>query len=213
MADIVKDQSYAFEVRRKVFHLIGLSMPLLYRGFAWPIPFPGIERATAAAILGAITAGLIVLDVARWRWPTFSVWFDGQLEGLMRHHERGGHVTGSTWLIGGAFATVLCWPKEAAVLALAYIIVGDTAGALIGRRFGKHKLWKGARKSWEGALAFVAACMLVTLALGQPLSPRYVIASVVAATVEALPLPLDDNLSVPVATGALLWAMTALGLQ
>ncbi len=41
---------------------------------------------------------------------------------------------------------------------------GDTAGMVIGRIFGKHKLWKDAKKSWEGAVAGALVSFLVALA-------------------------------------------------
>ena len=53
---------------------------------------------------------------------------------------------------------------------MAVMLLGDTAAALIGRRFGRHKTVNG--KSWEGVIAFLAAgytgCALFLLISGMP---------------------------------------------
>ena len=73
----------------------------------------------------------------------------------------------------------------------------------VGERFGRTKIVGG--KSLEGTLAFFAAAVMsgVLLSLtALPLPFGLLLAgAVVAAAVEVLPLPLNDNLTIPVISG------------
>ncbi len=80
--------------------------------------------------------------------------------------------------------------------------------ALVGRRLGKHRFLG---KSLEGSIAFFISAFIIIL-----LTPKidylfgeYVIGALAAAfgaVIEALPWEVDDNLSIPLAIGAFLWA-------
>jgi len=91
------------------------------------------------------------------------------------------------------------------------LMVGDGAAAIIGRRFGKHRL-SGSDKSWEGSVAFLLTAVLVALpltlpvlmnSLGHtPLSNLQIgMGALVSTVLEALPIPLNDNVRVPVLAG------------
>ena len=92
--------------------------------------------------------------------------------------------------------------------ALLFVAVGDPAAALAGARAPGPRWWG---KSPIGALAFIAAGLTMwTLlaALGFTAWSAAIIAGVIiAAIVELLPIPLDDNLTVPLLSGGamLLW--------
>ncbi|MDF1546130.1 MAG: phosphatidate cytidylyltransferase, partial [bacterium] len=90
------------------------------------------------------------------------------------------------------------------IASLAFIIVGDTFAALIGRRFGRHRF---GRKSIEGSLGCLAGTLIV--AGLTPNLPFWIAAfgAVIATITEALSTRIDDNVTVPLASGA---AMTLL---
>ena len=58
------------------------------------------------------------------------------------------------------FAVTFLFPKEAAATALTVMFLGDTAAALFGRKYGKHKINDG-KKSVEGSLAFFSVSLAV----------------------------------------------------
>jgi dolichol kinase len=105
-----------------------------------------------------------------------------------------------------AVATLLayCVAPPVAATAVGYLVFGDAAAALVGRRWGRHRY--GA-KSLEGS----AACAGICLGLGALLLPQHpaaVAAGAITATlVEALPLPFDDNWTMPLAAAAVLVAL------
>gem|GEM_PF-328363 len=89
--------------------------------------------------------------------------------------------------------------KEAALAGILALALGDTAAAVVGLH-GKIKL-KGvnAKKTFEGSIAmFLVTLMLIYLVSFNPL--KAVSAAAVATAVEAAPLPLDDNLLIPLFT-------------
>jgi dolichol kinase len=128
----------------------------------------------------------------------------------MRPHERA-DLLGSTCLLISSTMTVLIFPKAVAIAALCLLIGGDTAAALVGKRFGRVRVFGS--KTLEGTLAFIAVGIAlnqaVSLAMArlEPdatgwLTPAAVaIGALVGAVVEAVPLPIDDNFAIPILSG------------
>jgi dolichol kinase len=121
-------------------------------------------------------------------------------------------LTGATNILFSAIVCIILFPKIITINAFAILIISDITSALFGRRFGKRKFFQ---KSLEGAMAFfVSATVVVFLAPKvQGLAMEYVIgiiAAAVGAVVEAASTTIDDNISVPLAIGTLMWALYAL---
>jgi dolichol kinase len=130
---------------------------------------------------------------------------------LLRPKEKTGGFkpSGAVYVLLSAFIITLIAPAEIAALALIIALTGDTAAALIGRRFGKNRFYG---KSCEGTLAFIvvgsSAGYLGGLWLGLHTSylPDYLECAVIAAAIVAAlaevfspKIFLDDNLTVPIA--------------
>jgi dolichol kinase len=93
--------------------------------------------------------------------------------------------------------TILLFEKSVAAAALLILACGDTAASGVGQALGGYKLREG--KTLMGSLAFLVTAFLVTL----PFFPTPVAfgGALLATVVEFLPLPLDDNLSIPLTAG------------
>jgi dolichol kinase len=106
------------------------------------------------------------------------------------------------------------FPKVLALTALAILIVSDTSAALIGRRFGRRRFFT---KSVEGSSAFFVSAILV-VALTPKIEYRleeYLIGALgalVGGVVEASGVGLDDNLSIPISVGGVMWLCYAIFL-
>ena len=82
--------------------------------------------------------------------------------------------------------------------ALGFIILGDIAAALVGRRYGKIKFGD---KTLEGSLTFFGVCILVALLVPDLPFVIGIIGALIATIIEAMTLPVDDNLIVPMISG------------
>jgi len=99
-------------------------------------------------------------------------------------------------------------PLHVACAGWAIMALGDAAASLVGR--GTALPWNP-RKTLLGSLAFPVTAFVGGSALwwwisfATPSWPRMAIAAVVAALVESLPLPIDDNLTVTLAASLVFW--------
>ena len=101
----------------------------------------------------------------------------------------------------GIVATLLLFPTLAGGAAIAMFCLGDSVASLFGGLISTSLPFnKG--KTWEGSLAgFVFAFLAGTFFV----SPWLALAgAAIAMTIEVLPLPVNDNVLVPVITGAAL---------
>lgn len=78
--------------------------------------------------------------------------------------------------------------------ALFVLGVGDGFSTLIGRK-GKHKLPHNKKKTWEGVIAFFISSLPAYYFVGPVIVP----VALVAAAVESIDSPLDDNVTIPIA--------------
>jgi dolichol kinase len=197
---------YRHELIRKAIHLCSLSIPVIYYF---------IPKSFALKLLAPITFSFLAVDLARLYIPSFAQLFYGVFGWLLRKKERTPSIkslNGATNVLLSACLCVLIFPKVITVTAFAILIISDSTSALIGRRFGKRKFFD---KSLEGSLAFVASALLVVIVTPKVAADwrEYAIgffAAAVGAVVEASSSAIDDNISVPVSIGAVMWALYAL---
>ena len=167
----------------------------------------GLEREVMIAITGAFTGIAITLELSRRRFPRLNAWFISNTAVLLKESESS-RVLGSTYMAVASLLVFLFFDKELAILALMYIAVGDPLAGVVGKRYGRVKIDS---KSVEGTLAFavgagVVGCALIAGGLDVP----YWVAlggAGVGALVELLPIPVDDNLTVPAVSGAVMWGL------
>ena len=201
---------YADELRRKALHLLALVIPagMLLLG-----------RETAVAILVPLGAVAVVLDWARVRFAGARRVLHRVFAGMMRPEEippLGAPVklNGATMMCVAAAACAVLLPVGPAAAGLAMLMVGDGAAAVVGRRVGRHR-WPGSPKSVEGTAAMAVAAFGTGLAVvawpGAGVTvAACAVGAAVAAAVEALPIPVNDNFRVPLLAGAAMWAVAAL---
>jgi dolichol kinase len=188
----------ATEAARKVIHVGTATVAAL---LAWTLP------TTPARILfvGMALVALAV-DLARLSFPRFRAQFERTLAPMLRSHE-GGRITGATTLAIAFAVIVLLFPREMAVAGIAFAGYADAAGALVGRAFGMHRYPSG--KSLEGTIAFTVVAFVVAWTLPSLGIPAALGVAIVLGALESAPLPVDDNLLVPIAGAALAWIASA----
>ena len=154
-------------------------------------------------VLGTAMLAFAAMECLRLGWPPAGDWMAGHIP-ILREGERH-RPTGSTYFVAGALFTFLVFDIDVAANAVLLLAVGDPVAAAVGSRWGRHR-WRG--KSLEGSLAClvaagVAGALLLPTHLGLSL-PLIGLAAVATALFELLPLPVNDNLRVPLLTAGVI---------
>lgn len=208
------DLPYAAELRRKAIHLGALVLPagILVLG-----------RPLAAFALVPLACLAVALDWSRVRFEAPRRVLHVVFAGLMRAHEvpaMGAPVVlnGATWMCVAAALCAVVFEPAVGAASLAMLMVGDGAAAVVGRRFGRTK-WPDGVKSVEGTVAYAATAFATGLVVVfWPFAhdgPRLTLAActvgaVVGAAIEAVPIPVNDNVRVPLVAGAAMALVVAL---
>jgi dolichol kinase len=203
--DIERD--FRAEVLRKAVHLSSIAMPAIYFF---------VSRSFALWVLIPLTLAFLAVDLARHFHSSTATLFYRVAGSILRRRERdpeAKRLNSASWFFMAATFCVALMPKFVVVTSFAIQVFADGAAALIGRRFG-HRRFRG--RSVEGSLAFLTVALIVvaTLPKIEYRPGEYLLgscAALVGAATEALSSGfVDDNASVPVATGAALWLLYGL---
>ena len=188
--------SFSHELRRKTIHLTALLIPI----GLWILP-----EYAALPILGFLAASCLTADLLRMSHSMVARLFLKIFGPLLRDHEKGKRLTGSTYLLIGSFLCAWGFGAEIAILALLYLIFGDTIAALVGRRWGRVHMGK---KTLEGSASCLFVC--VGIALISPSIPTQaaLVGALIATLVEWLPWAMDDNLTIPIIAGLAIKLLT-----
>jgi dolichol kinase len=179
------------ELKRKAIHLASLSIPLGYylSPDAWQRDW---ERALLAAVLVSLA-----IEVFRLNHPRTRNVFRHFFGELLRNHEEVS-LLGSTYLLIACLLSIHLFAKPIAVLALAFLIVGDTMAAIVGKTLGRTPIFG---KTLEGSMACFLVCFGLTLLVPEVPLPVGLVGALVATIFELLPVPLDDNFRIPLSAG------------
>ena len=184
--DCAPELAYRSEVWRKLLHLFALTIPIGYYYVPWYV---------GAAICFAFFLISLIIDIARFRdWSIQRFWLRFAAP-IVRPKERD-NFTGATNILASGWLCIVLFATPAAAMG---IILGDTAAALVGRRWGRHPIT--GNRTWEGSAAFLVAAVAGGVLLPGISWPLAVAAAVLATIVEAVSRRVDDNLSVPLVVG------------
>ncbi len=197
------------ELLRKSIHLCSLSIPIIYYF---------ITKSTALSILIPLTIISVLVDFARYFIPSLNNFVIKIFGFIMREHENDfskKNLNGASYVFIAATLTLWIFPKIIFITAFSMLIICDTAAALIGRKFGKHKFLS---KSLEGTFAFFIFGIFVVL-----LAPKVeglflefligVFGGAIGAIVENISYGwADDNLTIPISIGLTMWGLYLLFL-
>ena len=109
--------------------------------------------------------------------------------------------SGIFWTCLGCWLTMLVFTNKRIVLpALGFLAFGDAAAALAGKKWGKRTWEKSPTKTYEGTGAFALVSMIWgVLFLRWPVA---LLGGLWGAWVESRPLLWNDNLWIPLLSGA-----------
>ena len=185
------------EFKRKAIHFAALSIPLGYFFLA---------KRSALLILIPIVLMTLAGDIIRLKELPGSRLIKRIFGAMLRDHENS-DLSGASYILSGATLTIAMFSKPVALAALGFIILGDIAAALVGRRYGRIKIGD---KTLEGSLTFFGVSFLVAILVPDLSFVIGIIGALVATIIEAMTWPVDDNLIVPVIAGLLMQILAAI---
>ena len=203
----LRSKRFLTEAQRKAIHLsfIVLPLELLFQTLPWPRGRSQFRLLFLGLVVVAIAIDLLRIHERRFRALIRS--FFGE---MIREHEQF-TLLGSTYLLLAALLAIEIFPQPLAAAALGFTVLGDGFAALVGRGWGRIRVF---HKSLEGAAAGLIVCLAwaaFIASTGRAPLPVLVVGAVVASVVEILPIPLDDNLGITLFSGYVMKLMMPAG--
>jgi glycerol-3-phosphate acyltransferase PlsY len=182
---------------RKLYHLLGgLGLLSLYYL---------LGRPRALICYGILTVIVLAIDITRIRVPALNQFIQTRFSNFIRTSESN-RLTGTAPYVLGIGLSLLFYRTDIATAAICFLAFGDVAATAVGERYGRTKI--SGEKSLEGTLAFVTAAafagiLLNVVSIHLPYGLLFS-GALVAAGVELLPLPVNDNLVIPLVSGGIM---------
>ena len=183
------------EIRRKLVHLISLSIPI---GYALT------SRATALSVLIPLSLAFLLVDVLRHVHPGTASLFRRYFFGIVLREKEENTLMGSTYFLLSSTLVILLFPRTIAIVSLLILVISDTCAAWVGKTVGRVHLLG---KTLEGSLAFLVSGLLIVSVY--PGLNRFAggLGVLGATLVELLPIRVDDNFSIPLVAGGIMLAL------
>ena len=191
--------NYRSEIGRKSVHFLSALTPLVYLF---------IDKRLALSILVPIACAALLIDVLRQAHPGLRAFYNRHWGHLMRGDETG-RLCGASHVMIASVLCVVVFPKPIAITALLFMSVSDALASLVGMRFNGPRWF---RASLAGSSAFLISAAAIGLLLLREHPLAALVGAAVATVIEALPLSIgkariDDNLTVPLGAGLVMWAL------
>jgi dolichol kinase len=166
----------------------------------------------AMPLMAGATVIFLLIDFMRLRVTSLKGVFIVLFGSLLRRKEFTS-LTGGSYLMLAAVVCMLVFGAGPGgrvsgvfIAAISFLALGDTAAAIVGLSFGRIKIF---RKSLEGTLAGLVVCIGVAWVvsilpgLDFPIGIG-ILGAVSASIVEALPIDVNDNVVIPLLSGAVM---------
>ncbi len=201
-------------LRRDAFHLAG-DKATLWRMFARPLAmlviFLGlfVSRQNVLLVVGSLLLLFFMFDVLRMVIPRLeaalhrTTWLGAR---FLRRSEQG-RISAYTDFLLGIFLPLLFFQQNVSYATLGFLSLGGLWAKIVEANYARTRPFRKSTTSLQASLAFLAACICVAyfLWIGGFL-PLWVglVGAGVATLSQMVPSQIDDNLSVPVVSGAVM---------
>ena len=181
------------EIRRKMVHLATLIIPA---GYALT------SQETTLIFVIPLFLGLLAVDLLRHYHSGMAALFNRFFFGRVLREEEKPTLMGSTYFLFSTILAVLLFPKPIAITSLLILILSDTAAALVGKAIGRVRIFG---KTLEGSAAFFVTSLLIVWFFPNLNRFSGTLAALGGTLIELVPIRLNDNLSIPLVTGAIMF--------
>jgi phosphoserine phosphatase len=177
------------DVFRETIHASGFFIPVL----------AGLIGSPLVALMICVVSALYLLsELSRMNRKNLPV-ISAITQNAASPAERYEFAAAPLYFAAGILITLLIFPAPVNSAAIAIFALGDSTASLFGGLISKKPLPFNKGKTLEGSLvgfffSFLAGSFFVSPALA-------LIGAAVAMTIESLPLPVNDNILIPLCTG------------
>ena len=200
----------------KKFRLLELSQEKLKEIKFWrtvlrplaiifPLMYLLLDRQFMLIFIGSISLAFLLLDIVRLLSRKTNLFL---FKSFLFKPKEAKTFSSMTMFLVAIFLSILLFPKNIAILTLTFLIFGDVFAKIIGILFGKVHIYK---KTLEGSITYFLAAIIFGMLLQPYLGigyPMLLLGALTAAIVELIPWGIDDNLSVALISGAVMYIIT-----
>ena len=183
----------AAELKRKIIHLSCTVLPLLYFSF--------LNREQILVICSIICILFLVAEFLRFKNKFSSQLFERIFFPLLREEEKRIHITGATYLFISVTVAFFIFEKEIAIPAVLILTVADSFAAIVGKMTDSAKFFD---KSLAGSATFFMISLGILFLFLSNIGWLSLLVAFIITIIEALPVPINDNIMITLSTGILL---------
>lgn len=200
---------YDLQLGRRAFHLInGVTVATAYALL--------FTHEQVVRIFGTVACIVYIVDRVRLAYPETLARYAPWVNRTFLRAEESVRESAMIPFVIAVLLTMITVPKLAALVAIYTLGIADPVAAVVGIRFGRHRITHN--RSLEGSLAFFTVTVAVALsvlrwgtdAAWMPIIETGIAVGIVATLCELLPLRIDDNLTIPIFVGFTTWATATL---
>ena len=194
------------QLARRLFHMgNGVTIATVY--------LISLTHQQMIHVLGTILCVLYIIEQIRINYPEMAQKLLPITRFIIRAEEQLKESAMMPYM-AAVLLTIITFPKPMALIAIYTLAIADPLSAIVGIKFGKHKVTKN--KSLEGSAAFFTAtfiCSVIILSGYQGSLTGVIIfislaLALLSSILELIPLKIDDNLTIPLFTAFTLWILT-----
>lgn len=169
-----------------------------------PIAYFYFDKSVLLWVIGGLCLPFLIMDLIRLASGKINIFFFDKIKFIYKSREKK-RFSSITLFFLSMFLTILLFDKSIAIVAICFLIFGDLFAKFFGLEYGKIKIF--GNKTLEGSIGHFVACFLVAFILsgyvGLPFS-LLAVAAIFASLIEALPLGVNDNFTVSLASSLFL---------
>ncbi len=169
------------------------------------------SKSATLILIGSVAGLFLLIDGLRLSTGTAKKFFASKVNFLFRQSEKE-RISSINLLFIAMFLVVLFFNRDIAMVSLAFLIFGDIFSKVFGLAYARHRLF---HKSVEGSLAYLGCALVCVYVFASTTSlalPMLLIGAIAATIAEALPLNIDDNLSVALLSGTAMFGAQLVGI-
>ena len=181
------------ELFRKLIHLSGIAIPFLTNF---------INKEIIIYSLALLIVFYIISELLRHHGLS-TILISKITKKAQRYTETRNIIFGPVLLGIGILLTLLLFEYNIYTPSILIVSISDTLSALVGLRFGKHRIFKSVYSTIEGSLAFFFSALAILIFF----CPFYaaITTAIIATVIEIIPIYNLDNIAIPLVASAILY--------